>query len=311
VRTIQDLVEFDGGAAAESQIKTLVYVLDDELVLVLLRGDHALVEQKLQDGTGATELRPARADEIRSLLGADAGSLGAVAVSGKRIVADPALQGRSNMTTGANVDDHHFRGVSVERDIAIAEWIDLRAVAAGEPCPECGESLEIFRAIEAGHIFKLEAMYSAPLDAKVLDADGRSVPLIMGSYGIGVERNIAATVEVNHDDKGIVWPVSVAPYEAVITVVKVNDEETMNAADEIYAQLGDAGIDVIIDDRNERPGVKFNDAELIGIPYRVTVGPRGLADGVVEITERRSGESETVPVAEATAHVIEKVTAAR
>jgi prolyl-tRNA synthetase len=311
VRTIQDLVEFDGGAAAKSQIKTLVYVLDDELVLVLLRGDHALVEQKLQDGTGAAEVRPARTDEIRDLLGADAGSLGAVAVSGIRIIADPAVQGRSNMTTGANVDDHHLRGVSVERDIAIDEWIDLRAVVAGEPCPVCGEGLEIFRAIEAGHIFKLETMYSEPLDAKVLDADGRSVPLIMGSYGIGVERNIAATVEVNHDDKGIVWPVSVAPYEAVVTVVKVNDAETMTVADEIYAQLGEAGIDVIIDDRNERPGVKFNDAELIGIPYRVTVGPRGLADGIVEITERRSGESETVPVAEATASVVEKVTAGR
>jgi prolyl-tRNA synthetase len=311
VRTIQDLVEFDGGAAAESQIKTLVYVLDDELALVLLRGDHALVEQKLQDGTGSTELRPARADEIRGLLGADAGSLGAVAVSGSRILADPTLQGRSNMTTGANVDDHHLRGVSVERDIAIDEWVDLRAVAAGEPCPESGEGLEIFRAIEAGHIFKLESMYSEPLDAKVLDADGRAVPLIMGSYGIGVERNIAAVVEVNHDDKGIVWPVSIAPYEVVITVVKVKDEETMDVADTIYTQLGAAGIDVIIDDRNERPGVKFNDAELIGIPYRVTVGPRGLADGVVEITERRSGAAETVPVAEATAHVVEKVVAAR
>jgi prolyl-tRNA synthetase len=311
VRTIQDLVEFDGGAAAESQIKTLVYVLDDELALVLLRGDHALVEQKLQDGTGAREVRPARADEIRGLLGADAGSLGAVAVSGSRILADPTLQGRSNMTTGANVDDHHLRGVSVERDIAIDEWVDLRAVAAGEPCPESGEGLEIFRAIEAGHIFKLDSMYSEPLDAKVLDADGRAVPLIMGSYGIGVERNIAAVVEVNHDDKGIVWPVSIAPYEVVITVVKVKDEETMDVADTIYTQLGAAGIDVIIDDRNERPGVKFNDAELIGIPYRVTVGPRGLADGVVEITERRSGAAETVPVAEATAHVVEKVVAAR
>ncbi len=307
VRTIQDLVEFDGGAAAKSQIKTLVYVLDDELVLVLMRGDHALVEQKLQDGTGAAEVRPARTDEIRDLLGADAGSLGAVAVSGSRIIADPALQGRSNMTTGANVDDHHLRGVSVERDIAIDEWIDLRAVVAGEPCPVCGEGLEIFRAIEAGHIFKLETMYSEPLDAKVLDADGRSVPLIMGSYGIGVERNIAATVEVNHDDKGIVWPVSVAPYEAVVTVVKVNDAETMTVADEIYAQLGEAGIDVIIDDRNERPGVKFNDAELIGIPYRVTVGPRGLAEGKLEWKARRGGEARDLDLHKAAGSIVETV----
>jgi prolyl-tRNA synthetase len=311
VRTIQDLVEFDGGAPADRQIKTLVYVLDGEPVLVLLRGDHALVEQKLQDGTGATEFRPARADEIRALLGADAGSLGAVAVFGTRIIADPALQGRTDMTTGANLDDHHLRGVSVERDITVDRWIDLRAVVAGEACPDCGERLEIFRAIEAGHIFKLETMYSVPLDATVLDVDGRAVPLFMGSYGIGIERNIAAAVEVNHDEKGIVWPVSIAPYEVVITVVKVDDEATMTTADTIYAELGDAGIDVIIDDRNERPGVKFNDAELIGIPYRVTVGPRGLAEGIVEISERRSGESESVPVAEATALVVEKVTAAR
>ena len=311
VRTIQDLVEFDGGAPADRQIKTLVYVLDGEPVLVLLRGDHALVEQKLQDGTGATEFRPARADEIRALLGADAGSLGAVAVFGTRIIADPALQGRTDMTTGANLDDHHLRGVSVERDITVDEWIDLRAVVAGEACPDCGEGLEIFRAIEAGHIFKLGTRYSNALDATVLDAAGRAVPLFMGSYGIGVERNIAAAVEVNHDEKGIVWPVSIAPYEVVITVVKVDDEATMTTADTIYAELGDAGIDVIIDDRSERPGVKFNDAELIGIPYRVTVGPRGLADGVVEITERRSGDSEAVPIAEATALVLEKVTAAR
>ncbi len=299
VKTILDLIEFDGGAPAERQIKTLVYVLDGELTLVLLRGDHDLQEQKLLDGTGTVEARPARPDEIRELLGADAGSLGAVGVIGPRILADDQLADRTNMVTGANLDDHHLRGVDIQRDIEVTGWLDLRAVKVGEACPSCGEALEIFRGIEAGHIFKLGTKFSVALGAMVLDADGAAVPLVMGSYGIGIERNMAAAVEMNHDDDGIVWPVSIAPYEVVITVVKVDDEATMIVADRLYDDLNDAGIDVLLDDRDERPGVKFNDAELIGIPYRITVGPRGLADDIVELSERRSGERTDLPVGEA------------
>ena len=176
VRTIVDLVEFEGGAAADRQIKTLVYVLDGEPALVLLRGDHDLHEQKLQDGTGAIEIRPAHAEEIRDLLGADAGSLGAVGVDGPRILADLQLAERVNMVTGANLDDHHLRGVDVGRDIAVSEWLDLRAVVAGEGCPVCGEPLELFRGIEAGHIFKLGTKFSEALGATVLDAAGTPVP---------------------------------------------------------------------------------------------------------------------------------------
>jgi prolyl-tRNA synthetase len=299
VKTILDLIEFDGGAPAERQIKTLVYVLDGELTLVLLRGDHDLQEQKLLDGTGTVEARPARPDEIRELLGADAGSLGAVGVIGPRILADDQLADRTNMVTGANLDDHHLRGVDIQRDIEVTGWLDLRAVKVGEACPSCGEALEIFRGIEAGHIFKLGTKFSVALGAMVLDADGAAVPLVMGSYGIGIERNMAAAVEMNHDDDGIVWPVSIAPYEVVITVVKVDDEATMIVADRLYDDLNDAGIDVLLDDRDERPGVKFNDAELIGIPYRITVGPRGLADDIVELSERRTGERTDLPVGEA------------
>jgi len=295
VRTIADLEEFPGGAAAERQIKTLIYVLDGETVMVLLRGDHELQEQKLQDATGAAEIRPAHADEIRDLLGADAGSLGAVGVEGPRIFADLELAERTNMVTGANLDDHHLRGVDVKRDIAVTSWMDLRTVVAGEGCPECGAPLEVFRGIEAGHIFKLGTKFSEALGATVLDADGATVPLVMGSYGIGVERNIAAIVEMNYDERGIVWPVSVAPYEVVVTVVKM-DDDTMAAADRLYDDLTAAGIDVLIDDRDERPGVKFNDAELIGIPYRITVGPRGLAGGIVELSERRTGERSELPI---------------
>lgn len=307
VRTIVDLVEFEGGASAERQIKTLVYVLDGEPALVLLRGDHELHEQKLQDGTGAIDIRPGQPDEIRALLGADAGSLGAVGVTGSRILADLQLADRSNMVTGANLNDHHLRGVDARRDIAVADWLDLRTVVAGEGCPECGEPLEVFRGIEAGHIFKLGTKFSEALGATVLNAEGVPVPLVMGSYGIGVERNMAAVVEMNHDDAGIIWPVSIAPYEVVITAVKIDDEASMVVANQLYDDLSDAGIDVLIDDRAERPGVKFNDAELIGIPYRITVGPRGLANGVVELSERRSGERSELPVEEAVELMVKRV----
>ncbi len=310
VRTIEDLVQFDGGAAAPSQIKTLVYMLDGEPALVLLRGDHPLQEQKLQDQTGATDLRPAHPEEIQELLGADAGSLGAVGASDVRIVADEALRDRSNMTTGANENDFHLRGVSINRDIDVTQWVDVREVAIGEPCVECGEPIDVFKAIECGHIFKLGTKYSEPLGAIVLDENGKTRPIYMGSYGIGLERNLAAVVETYYDDKGIKWPVAVAPYEVVVTVLRL-EEETMGAADTIYEDLRSAGIDVIIDDRKERPGVKFNDAELVGIPYRITVGPRGLAEGNVEVTERATGVTENISVGDAASVVTERILAAR
>jgi prolyl-tRNA synthetase len=215
------------------------------------------------------------------------------------------------MVTGANQDDHHLRGVDVERDIAVDEWLDLRAVAAGEPCPVCDEPLEVFRGIEAGHIFKQGTKYAEAMGATVQNAEGESIDLVMGAYGIGVERNMAAVVEVHNDEHGIVWPISVAPYEVVITMVKVDDGATVEIGEGLYRELSDAGIEVLLDDRDERPGVKFADAELIGIPYRITVGPRGLAAGVVELTERRSGESEDMPVGDAATGMIQRLVAAR
>ena len=214
------------------------------------------------------------------------------------------------MTTGANVNDFHLRGVDVERDIAVSEWADLREVRDGEACINCGEPIEVFRAIEIGHIFKLGTKYSEPLGAMVLDENGKSRPIYMGSYGIGLERNMAAVVETHHDDEGIAWPVAVAPYEVVVTVLKLDDETTA-AADSIYRDLLERGVDVIIDDRNERPGVKFNDAELVGIPYRITVGPSGLADGEVEVNQRSSGDTAKVALAEVVQHVADLVEAAR
>jgi prolyl-tRNA synthetase len=203
------------------------------------------------------------------------------------------------MTTGANENDVHLRGVDVERDIAVTEWMDLRAVTDGEACPVCGGTLSVFQAIEVGHIFKLGTFYAEPLGVKVLDKNGSTAPVVMGSYGIGVERNMAASVEANHDEKGIVCPLEIAPFQVIITVIRPDDEPTMAVSMALYESLREAGIDVLLDDRDERPGVKFTDAELIGIPFRVTVGPRGLAAGVVELVERQSGESREVAVEEA------------
>jgi prolyl-tRNA synthetase len=301
-RTIEDLAT-GHGAAADRQIKTLVYVLDDRLTLVLLRGDHTLNEQKLADATAAGALRPARPDEIQAALGARQGSLGAVGVTDHPVIADESLRGRRAMFTGANTDDVHLRGVDVDRDITVGIWSDLREVTAGEPCERCGEALRVLRTIEVGHIFKLGYKYAEAMDVTVLDANADRTSVIMGSYGIGVERAMAAIVECHHDDKGIVWPLSVAPFDVAVVVAQSDDADTAKAGDEIYERLGAAGIEVIIDDRPERAGVKFRDVELTGIPYRVTVGRRGLANGVVELTPRATGETVTVALDEVVEHV--------
>ena len=302
VRTIEDLATgYD--AAADRQIKTLVYVLDGKLTLALMRGDHALNEQKLADATGAAEIRPAHPEEIKEALGALPGSLGAVGVTNLPVVADEALRGRRDMVTGANTDDFHLRGVDVGRDIAVGSWADLREVTAGEPCIRCGEPLELVAAIEVGHIFKLGYKFTKAFGVTVLDASGERVHPIMGCYGIGVERGMAAIVECHHDERGIVWPVAVAPFAVVVTVAQSEDPETAKAGESVYEQLIAAGIEVIIDDRAERAGVKFRDAELTGIPFRVTVGKRGLADSTVEVYTRATGETVKVAVGDVVAHL--------
>src|SRR5215475_11090773 len=302
VRTIDDLAAgYD--APADRQIKTLVYLLDGQLTLVLMRGDHALNEQKLADATGAVSVRPAQPEEIRAALGALPGSLGAVGVTDLPVIADEALRGRTNMATGANTDDVHLTGVDVSRDITVGTWTDLREVAAGEPCPRCGDPLELLPAIEVGHIFKLGDKFTKTFGVTVLDADGQRVHPVMGCYGIGVERAMAAIVERHHDDRGIVWPLAVAPFSVVIVVAQSEDAESAAVGESLYGELSSAGVEVIIDDRAERAGVKFRDAELTGIPLRVTVGKRGLAEGVVEVTTRATGETVKVGFGDVLAHV--------
>jgi prolyl-tRNA synthetase len=301
VRTIDDLTTFPGGAAADRQIKTLVYMLDDRLALVLMRGDHELNETKLQDATGALNVRAAHPEEIRDALGASAGSLGAVNVRRAThprvtlIVADETLRGRRDMTTGANKDDHHLRGVAIDRDIQVDKWASLRTVQTGESCPNCEGTLEVFKAVEIGHIFKLGTKYSESMGAKVLTADSHEVPIVMGSYGIGVERVMVAAVELFNDEAGIIWPAAIAPFEVVITPVNVRDASLLAAAEKLYSDLEAAGVDVLLDDRDERAGVKFNDADLIGVPYRVTVGKK-IKDGKVELLTRATRQSEDVAV---------------
>lgn len=309
LRTIKALAEKHPEIASpERQIKSLVYYLEGEPVVVLLRGDHDLEEQKMLDAMGVGEdIRAAQPEEIEGLLGAQPGSLGAVGVKDLRVVADEALRGRVNMTTGANEDDWHYSGVSVERDIDVSVWADLRTVKAGDRCINCDGSLDLWKGIEVGHIFKLGTKYSEAFGAYVQDEEGNSHPVIMGSYGIGVERAMAAVVESSHDDNGMVWPVPVAPFEVVLTVLRADDETTMTAAMSLYEALAGEGLDVILDDRSERPGVKFADAELVGIPYRITVGPRGVESGVIELTTRDGLETVEVPldtVVERTTHIV-------
>ena len=267
-------------------------------VLVLLRGDHQLHETKLADSLRATAVRPAQPEEIRNLLGASAGSLGGVGAKAKaraakielRIVADSALKNRRNMTTGANKDDHHLRGVDISRDIPVDEWFELRTVESGERCPRCETGvLEVFKGMEIGHIFKLGTKYSESMGATVLNQDGKEVPILMGSYGIGVGRIITAVVEQQHDEDGIIWPQSLAPFDVVVTITNMKQDDLRQTGEKLYEELQRAGLEVLLDDRDERAGVKFKDADLIGIPYRITIGKK-VAEGVVELFDRRDKE---------------------
>lgn len=315
VRTIEDLTTFPGGAEASRQIKSLVYIATHEgestPVLVLLRGDHALHETKLADSLKVSAVRPAQPDEIKDLLGASAGSLGGVGAKDKakaaqaelKIVADSSLKNRRNMTTGANKDDHHLRGVDIARDISVDEWLEVRTVESGEGCPRCETgTLEVFKGMEIGHIFKLGTKYSDSMGATVLNQDGKPVPVIMGCYGIGVERIIAAAVEQLHDEDGIVWPKSLAPFDVVVTVTNLKQAELREAGERLYEELQRAGLEVLLDDRDERAGVKFKDADLIGIPYRITIGKKA-AEGIVELFDRRAKSNIEVKLSDVVANV--------
>ena len=311
VVTIEALSKVPYGVPANRQIKTLVYIADSKPVIILIRGDDQLNEAKLAGIIGTAVFRPATPEECVATLGAKPGSLGAVASTLERrassrqkplasqyaetlrgaphIFADERLRGANDMTTGANEDGFHFRNVSIERDIKVTQWFDLRTVNAGEPCAKCPDKsgLKIRRAIEVGHVFKLGTKYSEKLGATFLDEAGTRKPAVMGCYGIGVTRTLQAVIEQCNDKDGIIWPLSVAPYQVCITPLGVApDSAVMKLAEKIYAELTARGVEVILDDRDERPGVKFKDADLVGFPIRVGIGEKSLAKGEVEIKPR-------------------------
>jgi prolyl-tRNA synthetase len=301
-KTIAEVAEFTQ-LPETSQMKSLVMVADGKPVLALLRGDHQLSETKFSAvAGGATEVRPAQPGEINAWFGADPGSLGPVAVirmpglTRMRIVADLALQSRRNMIAGANRNDYHLRNVTPGRDFE-PEFADIRQVAAGDACTVCGAELQLNKAIEIGHIFKLGFKYSDPMGLRVLAANGAEVTPIMGSYGIGIERILATSVEQNHDDAGMFLPASIAPFTVIVTPVNNSDASLREAARTIYDNCLGAGIDALYDDRDERPGVKFKDADLIGAPFRITIGKK-LTQGLVELVTRKGRGSRDVPVAD-------------
>src|SRR3989441_3481443 len=307
VLTIDALSKAPYNVPAERQIKTLVYLAESKPVLILLRGDDQLNEAKLAGALGTANFRPSEAEEIFSALGAHPGSLGAVGVTKFQIFADERLRDGAGMTTGANEDGFHLRNVAVRRDIQEAHWADLRVVQAGEPCRKCGKPLKVQRAIEVGHVFKLGTKYSEALNALFLDESGKQNPAIMGCYGIGVTRTLQAGNQQNPGNNRVIWPLAVAPYSVCITPLTVAAEtEVMKLAERIYTELSTRGVDVILDDRNERPGVKFKDSELVGFPIRVGIGEKSLAKGEVEI-KPRAGALLLVKIAEAMDKVLELV----
>jgi prolyl-tRNA synthetase len=303
-KTIAELAVFTK-LPESSQMKSLVMVVDGKPLLIMMRGDHQLSETKLAGIVGASEIRPAHPQEIVEWFGAKAGSLGPVGVKNMRVFADDALKGRRNLITGANRDDYHLRHVTPGEDFQ-PEFFDLRQAAAGDTCPNCGAPLEMFKSIELGHIFKLGYKYSESMGLRVLGEDGREITPIMGSYGIGIERILTCAIELYHDNEGMSLPASIAPFTVVITPVNYAESLQREAADLLYKECAQAGIDALLDDRDERPGVKFKDADLIGVPYRITIGKK-LAQGKVEFFERRTRASEEVLLAGALMHLKKKL----
>jgi prolyl-tRNA synthetase len=303
VVTIEALEQKPHSVPAQRQLKTLVYMADDKPVVAIVRGDQELNEAKLQTATGAQVVRPAHPEEIPPLMGARAGSLGGVGFSKAPVLVDPSLADRKDMVTGANEDGFHVRGVDVRRDVLAgphARVAELRTVKAGEGCPRCDGTLDVYKALEVGHIFKLGTKYSESMKATVLDAEGKQVPIVMGSYGIGVERIMAAAIELRHDENGIRWPMAIAPYHVALLTLGP-EPELKKAADELADALAKAGVEVLYDDRDERAGVKFKDADLVGLPLRIAVGRKGLAEGKAEWKLRGDAKAELVPLGEVAA----------
>jgi len=289
VKTVDEVSAFLG-VLPKQILKSVLFRADDGYVLAVVRGDREVNEIKVKNQIDCLVLELATPQEVEKVLGAEYGSVGPVGAK-IPVIADLEVKYVLNAVTGANETGYHFTGVNPERDFpSTVKYADIRLVEEGEPCPKCGKSLVFARGIEVGQIFKLKDKYSKKMGAVYLDENGQQKPIIMGCYGIGVTRTMAAAVEQNYDEDGIIWPAAIAPFEIIVVPVSNKDEQQVKMAEEVYASLVKAGFDVVIDDRDERPGVKFKDADLIGIPLRITVGKRTVNEGVYEVKIRKTRE---------------------
>ncbi len=305
VKSVEEVAGFLG-IPPSKLVKTLLYLVDGQPVAVLIRGDHELNEVKLRRALGAEQVEMADAETVERLTRAPVGFAGPVGLSGVKIVADLAVRPLKNFVTGANEADAHYVNVNHPRDFKIEAFYDLRNVTQGDRCPRCATPLELTRGIEVGHVFKLGTKYSQTMGATFLDEKGRERPMVMGCYGIGVSRTVAAAIEQNHDEHGIIWPLSLAPFQVVLLTLGA-EEEMMRLSENLYQALEEAGLEVLWDERDERPGVKFKDADLIGIPYKLVVGKRFKKEGMVEVKERRTGETRAFGPEEAVRFLISQV----
>jgi prolyl-tRNA synthetase len=324
-KTIEDVARFLG-VSPKNKIKTLALIMDPQgagekartpktrahsrAVVVLMRGDHQLNEAKLSTAVAGTETRPMTDEEIRELFRSPAGFLGPLGIEwakdsadGNRpiLLVDKALEGRANLISGANKEDYHVKNITPGKDFQPTAYADLRSVSNGEPCPNCGSPLRIDNAVEIGHIFKLGRKYTVSMNARVLDQNGKEVHPLMGCYGIGMERILTAAIEQSNDENGFWLPPQIAPFEIVVTPTNVSDGKLLSTAEQLTSQLATAGFDVLLDDRDERPGVKFKDADLVGIPFRVNVGKKVTEDRV-EVVQRSTRESRDVSISAVVGH---------
>jgi prolyl-tRNA synthetase len=295
VQTLEEVADFHG-IAPWRIVKTCVYLVDSAPVATLVRGDRKVNEVKLKNHLGAKDIRLATAEEVVSITGSSEGFVGPVGLASLAIFADHEMTAASDWITGANADNAFLCHVDLTRDVNVASFIDLREVAVGDPCPKCGATLSFTKGIEVGHVFKLGLKYSEALNATFLDEAGKEQYMIMGCYGIGISRIVAACVEQNNDAAGILFPPPIAPFEVALLNLTPNDVAANAIADNIYAILNAAEVETLLDDRDERPGIKFKDADLMGAPLQLTLGSKGLAKGVVETKDRRTGEKGELPL---------------
>ncbi len=300
--TIEEVSEFLK-VKTNQLVKTLIYMADEKPVAALVRGDRTVNETKLKNAVSCVELEPANAEQVEKYTKAPVGFAGPVGLTGVRKIVDPLVAEMKNFIVGANENEKHFIDVNIDRDFKASSVFDISTTAKGDGCPKCDSTLDAKSGIEVGNTFMLGTKYSKSLGAKFLDADGKEQLMIMGSYGIGITRTPQAALEKYSDEGGIVWPVGLAPYLVEIIPLNVKDEEIVAASEKIYAEFQDADIDVLLDDRSERAGVKFNDADLIGIPVRITIGAKSLKDGLVEVKLRSSDDIEKIELAAIVQHV--------